>query len=231
MTEKYECCQLEEGILLDVKGYEDKIHCQFEMALIIGDMVGHDEICCRSKGYSKVMQRPFRMCYVSHENLDNPYECCELVYSRHIFDKVKENIDIIHENRHGTIGHAKESLKLISQQPIVPTLHLLFQFGGYIGGLLVCCAVETLHGLLLGPLKKSLMCLFAYQAHITSNKKVKVEDDDGNITYVTREEKNLTKIFHIISDQISHQSDRDLPRAKFFGNVTKMAHFSKKLLD
>ena len=30
----------------------------------------------------------------------------------------------------------------------------------------------------------------------------------------------------IISDQISHQSDRDLPRAKFFGNVTKMAHFT-----
>ena len=71
---------------MDVFGYNDKQKVHFEVAMIIGDMVGHDGLCCHMQGYASKTKRPFCMCYVTHDNLDNPYEKCTKANSDTIFD-------------------------------------------------------------------------------------------------------------------------------------------------
>ena len=52
------------------------VHAHFELAMVIGDCVGNDQICCHYQGYSSKVSRPMRMCYCSFEDLDNPDVIC-----------------------------------------------------------------------------------------------------------------------------------------------------------
>ena len=162
LAEVYSCCSNNEGFLLDVVGFNTKKTVHFEVAMIIGDMVGHDDLCCHMKGYSSETKRPFRMCYVTHDNLDNPYEICVRANSDTIFDAVDGHIQTINKREYGTVGPAREKLKDLSQLPVIPAFDA-FHFGGFRGGLLQCTPVETLHALLKGVIERSLKCLYDYR--------------------------------------------------------------------
>ena len=66
------------------KGY---VHFHFELCFVIGDISGHDNLCCHYKGYSKQTSRPVRSCNIAWDDLDDPYDICQFVNSESIYDR------------------------------------------------------------------------------------------------------------------------------------------------
>ena len=140
-------------------------------------MVGHHGLCCHLQGYGS--KRPFRMCYVTHDNLDNPYEICTKANSDTIFDAVHSHIQTINKGVRGTILPTRQKLKDISQLPVIPAFDG-FDFGGVRGGLLQFTPVETLYALLKGLIERSLKCLYDYRVLVIKKTKGKSETKAKN---------------------------------------------------
>ena len=47
------------------------VYAHFELSMIIGDSLGHDQLCCHYQGYSSQLQQPMRMCCCTYDDLDN----------------------------------------------------------------------------------------------------------------------------------------------------------------
>ena len=215
-----------------------RIH--FEAACVIGDMVGQDGICGHYQSYANEIQRPFRMCNVTYENIDNPYHTCNLVNAKSIFDIVKNSMRTIHKRKRGTIESAKEECVKISQHPFLPAFEK-FAFGGCEGGIFQCTPVETLHAL-LGVIEKSLISLFEYTVLIPVSEKGKkkrkarkIKDRDSTVDSNMKVNGSLQKVFwkeefnrrvSYLAKQLTHQSDRSLPRTCFKKDITTLSGYT-----
>ena len=254
LKEVRQCCNEKNGILMSIHGHNKLFRCHFEVSAILGDMVGHDTLCCHFQSYGSPILRPYRSCYVDDENLVNPSHKCQLVKAEDIFNTIKTSIRIKNSKQRGCIGRSLNICKDISQKQVIPAF-AKFRFGGCEGGVFQCTPPETLHAILKGPIESTLDCLFNYSIlHTTiqtindckdkqiSNKRSRKLTEISNSSSENIETENtkiststLRNIFwksefnnHIqqLSKQYNKQSDTNLPRAIFNTDVTELSNFS-----
>ena len=75
------------------------INLHFEVAIVIGDTVGHDTLCCHYKSYTNKIARPIRSCYVSCEDLDNQHIKCNTAHMHPIYNCIKTCMSKISRKR------------------------------------------------------------------------------------------------------------------------------------
>ena len=232
-----------DGTSMYIYGVKGTVQCHFQTCLVIGDMMGHDTLCCHYQSYSSKIQRPYRACNVDDSNLDNPFYQCRNVNSDEILSIVSDSIKIRRIGKHGTLSLADEQCKRISQTQTIPAMSLL-EYGGRKGGIFECSPPETLHALLLGIIKDCLKCLFNYticvrsinevnedKSSLTSNATEKSSKQRGkkrsktNIHYTTIfRKKEFNRRIQQISKDYNRQSERELPRAIFNqDNITDLS--------
>ena len=197
-----------------------KVNAHFEVAMIIGDSVGHDQLCCHYQGYSKEIQRPMRMCYCSYDQLDNPLVKCNRVIGKNIDLIISKCIEVVKE-QDGEVTNARSLAQKHSQELYVSTLSK-FRFGGDVEGVYGATPVECLHALLLGIMKYTLKSMFNY-----SEKDVVKENGSKVVTihklFITAE---FERRIRMLSTYTKRQSDRHLPRSSFKNGVCTLAGLS-----
>ena len=63
------------GVKMHVHG-KGEVFLHFELALVIGDTVGHDAMCGQFKSYSNKIQCPIQSCDVGQDKIDDPDHIC-----------------------------------------------------------------------------------------------------------------------------------------------------------
>ena len=207
-----------EGMKLFVYG-KGWVYGHFELSMIIGDALGHDQLCCHYQGYSSQVQRPMRMCCCSYDDLDNPLVVCKPVIAEKVNEIVSACIQAIHNKRKKTT--ARSVAKSISQELHVSSFSM-FNCGGDEEGIYGITPVECLHALLLGIMMYVLKCLFEYKVE-------SVKEVDGV------KEQYLKKIFRtseferrirILSKYSKRQSYRHIPRSTYTNGVCTLSGLS-----
>ena len=195
------------------------VYAHFEMSMIIGDSLGHDQLCCHYQGYSSRVQRPMRMCCCTYDDLDNSLIVCKPVIADNIDKIVTACIEAIHNNRNK--AEARSIAKSISQELHLSSLSL-FKCGGDKEGIYGITPVECLHALLLGTITYVLKCLFEYK--ILCEKKVKGEEQEyyKKVFYTSEFERRI----RILSKLSKRQSYRHMPRSTYSNGVCSLSSLS-----
>ena len=205
-----------EGYCCYVAG-KGKVHLHFEVAIVIGDTVGHDAICCHYQSYTNKIERPVRSCTVSQDDIDNENATYSFVHMADIFDRIETCMSKIMRRR--KVDKYRKAAKKLSQSLVISAFSKV-SFGGDPTGIFGATPFEVLHCLLLGLLKYTLNALFNFQLI------QEVVTDDGEIKSVTRKPFK-TSIFEqrlrVISMASKRQSDRNMPRSVFNCGVTSLA--------
>ena len=195
------------------------VYAHFELSMIIGDSLGHDQLCCHYQGYSSQLQRPMGMCCCTYNDLDNSLVVCKPVIADNINKIVTACIEAIHENRNK--NEARSIAKSISQELHVSSLSM-FKCGGDKEGIYGITPVECLHALLLGIISYVLECLFEYK--ILSEKEVngKHQEYHRKVFYTSEFERRI-RILSKLSKRLSYQH---MPRSTYSSGVCSLSSLS-----
>ena len=214
----------DEGIEVYIHGMGN-VQAHFELAMVIGDSLGNDQLCCHYQSYSMRVSRPMRMCFCSYDDLDNPDVLCSDVDAKKL-DRIIETC-IEHVNRdEGRVTEARNLAKRFSHDLHVPVFSLV-KFGGNPNGIYGSTPVELLHALLLGIMKYALKCLFDYSIYSDTQQPFGKND--------SKRIRNVRNVFlsaeferrvRILSTKMRKQSVRDLPHSSFSHGVCKMSKLS-----
>ena len=197
------------------------VNAHFELSLVIGDMVGHDQLCCHYQCYSKEIHRPMRMCYCSYDDLDNPLIRCDKIIAEKVDKIVSDCIEVICADD-GRIQKARDLAKEHSQELYLSAFHKC-KFGGDIEGIYGATPVETLHALLLGVVQYVLKSLYQYSVE------EEVTNSKGKKKTVIKKKFALAefeKRIRLLSSMAKRQSDRNWPRSTFTKGVSTLAGIS-----
>lgn len=213
-----------QGIKLYVHG-KGFVYAHFELAMIIGDSVGHDQLCCHYQAYSSELQRPMRMCFCSYDDLDNPLIVCKPVIAENIDKIISSCIESIHTNYKKS--EARQLAKSLSQELHVSTMSK-FNFGGDKEGVFGSTPVESLHALLFGPIKYSLLSLYEYKvehemiSNIDGRKQIYLKNAFRTAEFERR--------VRILSKLSKRQSYRHIPRSTYSNGVCSLSGLSAQEL-
>ena len=137
-----------------------EVYLHFEVALIIGDTVGQDAICCHYQSYTNKIERPIRSCDTSRDNLNVTTGVCNEVNMDEIFDCIENCMSKIIRRR--KVSKYRQKAKDLSQNLVISAFREV-SFGGDKTGVFGATPFEVLHCLLLGLMKYTLTGIFNYQ--------------------------------------------------------------------
>ena len=120
LEEVRQSCNEKDGILMSLYGHNKLFRCHFEISTILGDMVGHDTLCCHYQSYGVAISRPYRSCDVDDDNLVNPSHKCRLVKAKDIFDTVKHSINIQIQNNEAALVFHQICVKKFHRNKLFP---------------------------------------------------------------------------------------------------------------
>ena len=201
------------------------VYAHFDLSMIIGDAVGHDQLCCHYQGYSSELKRPMRMCTCSYKDLDNDLVLCKPVVAANIEKIILGCINAIHDNSKKT--EAREVAKSLSQDLHISSLSK-FYFGGDEEGVFGATPVESLHALLFGPMKMTLLSLFEYKFDYMTKSK----DDETNTVALKKvfRTAEFERRIRILSKLSKRQSYRHIPRSTYSNGVSSISGLSAQEL-
>ena len=212
------------GIRLNITGIGN-IQAHFELAMVIGDCLGNDQLCCHYKSYSKRVHRPMRQCYCSYDQLDDHTVQCSAVDAENLEKAIRSCIYHVNADQ-GEVTKARDLAKVHSQELHISSLSQ-FKFGGCKSGIYGSTPVEILHALLLGIMKYVLICIFKYS--VVKEVKTKQENKELSQTKQTKcifNSSEFEKRIRILSRKMKRQSVRDLPYSSFSNGVCTLSGLS-----
>ena len=185
----------------------------FELALVIGDTVGHDTICGRYRSYSNKIKRPIWSCDVSQDDIDDPDHVCSYTKVENIRSLLDECIHNIKHCR--DVGYHRKQAASVSQCLVYPAFFDV-SCGGDPHGIFGITPFESLHTLLLGMMKHSLQCLFEEGKHTSEGHGLV----GGKGVFESSEFERQIRVLSLASNR---QSDRIMPQCMFTTGVTTLS--------
>eukprot|EP00957_Ditylum_brightwellii_P211433 15366161-Ditylum_brightwellii.AAC.2 len=81
-------CQSGYGHQVFVHG-QGKLNLCFEVATVLGDIMGHDAMCCHYKSYTNKIAHPICSCNMDHRNMNNPHSNCSPVHIHNLYNNIE----------------------------------------------------------------------------------------------------------------------------------------------
>ena len=206
----------------------------FKLSLIIGDMEGHDKICCHYCSYSSNIQRLSRDCNIPQSLGDDPNYVCQFVSVEDIKREVNVCIPILETRTRGTVTDARKRLASISQLPVWSAF-FDFDFCDCPHGIFGSCPFERLHAWQTGIMKDAMKNLFLMSELPTNfvdwyNDEDASADDRPKITVTDSQlyinASKFEAIFRCLTMYSRRQSDREVPRTPFRNGVTDLTRLN-----
>ena len=133
--------QLQDGLEWEIDG--KKCRLRIPIMFIIGDIEGHDKICSRKSGHSKLMKAVTHSCKVRRHECGNPNTECVPFNTNEI--KSKQDILQDHLNGMEEKDQAKADLKYLGFYGNVQNAFFDLDYGSSIYGTHGACAICLLH--------------------------------------------------------------------------------------
>ncbi|MGH7974201.1 MAG: hypothetical protein ACREBR_01650, partial [bacterium] len=229
---RYLCGKME-GVPMFVHGLDDVVP-YFDLYCVIGDIAGHDKMCCHYCSYTASISRMVRDCDVPTKHGDDPFFQCRKTHAADVKAIVQPAIIANSIFEEGTInGQHRAAMRKISQHPVA-SAYWNFNFGG--SCIHQSLPHEILHMFYLGLFKRMLCAVYhhAIVPPVLKNwmSKRKAGSRLGNMKNRPKNLKKYAKSqfrgneferrMRNVSFLASRQSDRDMPRSSFKNGVSQL---------